>query len=99
MAVSNPFSLIQCPPGTGKKVLICGTTNVSINSLLEIVGGMVQIAGFKVCWPAASQRDFSSEDSLTKEQKLMTLFPSIKHNSREEKRFKALFNSKKKESK
>lgn len=25
----------------------------------------------------------------------MTLFPSIKHNSREEKRFKALFNSKK----
>lgn len=37
----------------GKKVLICGTTNVSINSLLEIIGGMVQIAEFKVCWPAA----------------------------------------------
>ena len=115
MAVTNPFSLIQGPPETGKthtiggiavqslhqdrikKVLICGTTNVSINSLLEIVGDMVQLSGFKVCWPAASQKDFTSEKDLTKEQKLMTLYKSIQHNSEMGKRFKYLFNKEKRE--
>ena len=74
----------------GKKVLICGTTNVSINSLLEIVGDMVQKAGFKVCWPAASARDFQTEEGLTKEQKLMTLYLSLHKNSSDGRRFKEL---------
>lgn len=82
-----------------KKVLVCGTTNVSINSLLEIVGDMVQLSGFKVCWPAASQKDFSSESDLTKEQKLMTLYKSIQHNSETGRRFKELFYKKNKEPK
>ena len=113
MAVTNQFTLIRGPPGTGKthtigaiaiqslhqepdkKVLICGTTNVSINSLLEIVGDMVQNAGFKVCWPAASQRDFNSEENLTKEQKLMTLYQSLHHKSDLGIRFKELYYKKK----
>lgn len=43
-----------------KKVLICGTTNVSITSLLEIVGDMVQGEGLDVCWPAAKIKRFSN---------------------------------------
>lgn len=73
-----------------KKVLICGTTNVSINSLLEIVGDMVQSAGYKVCWPAASARDFLTEEGLTKEQKLMTLYISRHMNSNDSRRFREL---------
>ena len=58
----------------GKKVVVCGTTNVSINSLLEIVGDMVTSEGYKVCWPAATQRDFTSEINMTKEEKYLTLY-------------------------
>lgn len=109
MAVSNPFSLIRGPPGTGKthtigaiaiqalrkepnkKVLICGTTNVSINSLLEIVGDMVQGAGYKVCWLAASARDFLTEEGITKEQKLMTLYIIRHMNTKDSLKFRKLY--------
>lgn len=74
----------------GKKVLICGTTNVSISSLLEIVGDMVQGEGYKVCWPAASTRDFVKEDGLTEEQKLMTLYKCRHIDSKDGRRFKKL---------
>ena len=57
-----------------KKIMICGTTNVSINSLLEISGNIITDAGFKVCWPAARSRDLDSELYLTDQQKFMTFY-------------------------
>lgn len=74
-----------------KKVLIWGTTNVSINSLLEIVGDMAQSAGYKVCCPAASARDFLTEEGLTKEQKLMRLYISRHMDTADSKIFKELY--------
>lgn len=73
-----------------KKVLVCGTTNVSINSLLEIVGDMLQQSGFKVCWPASAYRDFKSEENISKEQKLMTLYIIRHMNCKESRRFQKL---------
>lgn len=44
-----------------QKILICGSTNASINNLLDIVGNMLLIAGFKVYCPSREIQEFTSE--------------------------------------
>ena len=71
----------------GKKVMICGTTNVSINSLLEICGKIITKERYKVCWPAARSRDFDSDENLTEQQKYMTFYQIMHLNTPESKEF------------
>ena len=105
IASSNPFTVIQGPPGCGKtytigaiaiaclnkninqKVMICGTTNVSINSLLEICGNLLTRAGFKFCWVTPKSRDFETEEFITPEQKYTTFYQIMHMGTKESNTF------------
>ena len=74
-----------------RKVHVCGTTNSSISSLLEIIGNIVSNAGYELCFLHAKSQDFKTFEDMKKGQEYSSLYKIMNLGTKNSKRFKELF--------
>lgn len=70
-----------------ERILICGTTNTSVENLIRVIGKDVSSIGKKMVWLAARSKDYDHEDDLTEEQTYLMYHAMINRDTKEGKEY------------
>ena len=64
-----------------ERILICGTSNTSVENLIRVIGRDVESIGREMTWLAARTKDFDHDDDLKEEQTYLMYYRMINRNT------------------
>ena len=82
------YSILQQHPN--ERILLCGTSNQSVENLISATAKLVEKLGKKLVWLGSQRTDFTNKESITEEQKYLAYNQMMKRSTFEAKEFQKL---------